>query len=259
MSRGVGGMDIFGSYAERVEFLAILADVASKCGCRILACCLMGNHFHLLIQVGEVPLEVVMRRLLTRYSRRFNLRRGRKGHLFQARYRAEHVNTQAYYETVLGYIHNNPVKDGFVKDALDWPWSSHRQFVGPIRSTLIDVDAALDRLCLDRHAAMKRYWELMGREVSEDEIRFEERQFRPEEPPEAVTQTTLPELARAIKRETDVDLAGLSGGIRTRRVAAARREFSRRAVQAGFRISEVAKFLKVTPAVVSVAVTAALS
>ncbi len=75
----------------------------------LLAYCLMGNHFHLLVyQHVEGSMEKLMRSVMTAYSRRFNLKYRRTGSVFESRYKASRIDTQSYLEHISRYIHLNP-------------------------------------------------------------------------------------------------------------------------------------------------------
>ena len=90
----------------------------------------MSNHYHLLIQTPEPNLVDGMKWLQNTYTRRFNIRHRLWGRLFGDRYKAVPVEGGGfYYETLLDYIHLNPVRAGLVKpqtggSVLDYPWSS---------------------------------------------------------------------------------------------------------------------------------------
>ncbi len=127
MTRGVDGRDIFVDDHDRRIFLGALKRICGESGAEVFAYCLMGNHFHLAIQVGPIGLSAIMQRLLTGYSTAFNSRHGRNGHLFQARYRAIHCLDEAYLSVLIHYIHQNPVRAGFVAAEADWPWSSSKR------------------------------------------------------------------------------------------------------------------------------------
>jgi hypothetical protein len=45
------------------------------------------------------------------------------GHLFQGRFGAVRIRTQAQLEAVLDYIALNPVEAGLCRTPEDWPWS----------------------------------------------------------------------------------------------------------------------------------------
>ncbi|MES2970928.1 MAG: transposase [Patescibacteria group bacterium] len=76
---------------------------------QVLAYCLMPNHFHILVyQAEQGGLTALMRGIMTSYSRYFNLKYKRSGSLFENRYKASRIDTQAYLEHISRYIHLNP-------------------------------------------------------------------------------------------------------------------------------------------------------
>jgi putative transposase len=92
---------------------------------------LMANHYHLFIQTPEANLVEGMKWFQNTYTRRFNVRHKNWGRLFGDRYKAILVEGKGryYYETLLDYIHLNPVRAGLVnpqnkESVLDCPWSS---------------------------------------------------------------------------------------------------------------------------------------
>lgn len=240
IGRGNGGGPIFLSDADRLHFLGILNDVKSKAGARVLAYCPMGNHYHLLIQVGQVSISSIMQRLLSRYAKHFNSVARRFGHVFQARFKAKLVKDQAYLTTLLRYIHNNPVEEGWVGDPADWAWSSHRQFVGKIRSVALDLDDALEKLGENRGQALRRYRRLM--ELSDDApIVFDDAPFRsrPEARPDG--RAPLESIAAEVFESTGVDVCRVPGRCRTAVVSGARRLFCARAGRLGYGVAEIAR------------------
>ena len=72
--------------------------------------CLMGNHYHLLVETPRANLPIGMRHLNGCHTRSFNWRWGRVGHLFQGRYKAEVVEKQSYLLELVRYIALNPVR-----------------------------------------------------------------------------------------------------------------------------------------------------
>jgi hypothetical protein len=91
----------------------------------------MGNHYHLLIETPEANLVAGMQWLQNTYTRRFNTRHRVWGRLFGDRYKAVLVEGGSgyYYETLLDYIHLNPVRANLVQprhgeSVLDYKWSS---------------------------------------------------------------------------------------------------------------------------------------
>ena len=98
-------------------------------GFALYAYCLMGNHIHLMIHVKQEPLEMVFRRLGSRFVYWYNLKYQRVGHLFQDRFKSEPVENDTYLLTVIRYIHQNPVKAGICERPEDYPYSSWREYL----------------------------------------------------------------------------------------------------------------------------------
>lgn len=130
MVRGNGGQDIFADDEYRCRFHLLLQEGVEKFGHRIHAFCLMGNHVHLAVQVGEKPLSRIMQHLCFRYTQWVNSRQKRVGHLFQGRYKAIVVDADAYLVELVRYIHLNPVRAKLVKIPEDYSWSGHRAYIG---------------------------------------------------------------------------------------------------------------------------------
>jgi len=114
MIRGINQQNIFSVNEDNEKFIAILAKYHQKSEYEIYAYCLMGNHVHLLIKEGREPISNFMKRIGTSYVSWYNWQYNRKGHLFQDRYKSQPVENDAYFLTVLRYIHQNPLKADLV-------------------------------------------------------------------------------------------------------------------------------------------------
>ncbi len=123
--RGVGQMDIFKDDDDRWGFMNSLDRAKCQGGFSVIAYCLMTNHIHLLVREQE-PLGDSIKRISVSYSRRFNKKYGRSGHLFQGRFGSEPVETGRYLARVVRYIHMNPVKAKIVFRPEDYRWSSYK-------------------------------------------------------------------------------------------------------------------------------------
>jgi len=130
MARGNRREPIYRDDDDRRFFLKTFAEACEMTGWRVHAWVLMSNHYHLLIQTPEANLVAGMKWLQNTYTRRFNIRHRLWGRLFGDRYKAVLVEGAGYYyETLLDYIHLNPVRARLVnpqsrQSVLDYPWSS---------------------------------------------------------------------------------------------------------------------------------------
>ena len=126
--RGVNRQRIFEEEEDYDRFLFLLDHYRKICGFELYAWCLMPNHIHLLMKEGCDSLNTVFRRLGTSFVYWYNLKYERTGHLFQDHFKSEPVDDDAYFLTLLRYIHQNPVKAGLCNTAGEYPYSSYSNY-----------------------------------------------------------------------------------------------------------------------------------
>jgi REP element-mobilizing transposase RayT len=129
-SRGNERRTIFFKDDDRLAFLSLLSDVVHRFSWLCHAYCLMGNHYHLLVETPEANLSKGMRQLNGVYTQYINRTHRRVGHLFQGRFKGILVQKEVYLLELARYIMLNPVRAGMVADPADWRWSSYRSSVG---------------------------------------------------------------------------------------------------------------------------------
>lgn len=131
IQRGNNRQAIFSSTADYQMLLGLLDENAQKFGVALHAYVLMSNHFHLLATPSTAEgLPQMMQAVGRRYVRYFNDSQGRSGTLWEGRYRSTLIETERYLLACMVYIDLNPVRAGMVKEARDYPWSSHGHYVG---------------------------------------------------------------------------------------------------------------------------------
>lgn len=129
-SRGNARGAVFLDEGDRGGFLELLARVGASCAWVCHAYCLMGNHYHLVLETPRPNLSLGMRRLNSAYAQSFNARHGRVGHVFQGRYKAILLEKEAHLLEVCRYVVLNPVRARLVAGAAEWRWSSFRATAG---------------------------------------------------------------------------------------------------------------------------------
>lgn len=157
-SRGDRREDIFEDDEDRRAFLQTLAQVVNQFNWLCFAWCLMDNHYHLLIQTPDGNLSKGMRQLNGVYTQLNNRRHHRVGHLFQGRFKAILVNSDAYLLELARYVVLNPVRAGMVKRPENWAWSSYRASLGLAPADeFLAMDALLGLFAQRRTTAQARY------------------------------------------------------------------------------------------------------
>ncbi|MBB4846268.1 REP element-mobilizing transposase RayT [Paucibacter oligotrophus] len=125
-ARGDRREDIFVDDKDRALLLTVLAQGMARFDAVVLAYCLMGNHYHFVVQTRSANLSLLMRHINGVYTQAYNRRHGKVGHLFQGRYKAILIDRDAYLLEACRYVELNPVRAGMVAGPGDWVWSSYR-------------------------------------------------------------------------------------------------------------------------------------
>ena len=165
--RGNARQDVFFDDKDRYRFYLFMQEGIERFGHRVLAFCLMTNHIHLAVQVGEVSLSRIMQNLAFRYTRWVNWRLKRSGHLFQGRYKSVLVDGDSYLLELGAYIHLNPVRASMVATPEAYPWSSHRAYLGNELIPWLNTEYILSQFSPALSNARRQYAEFVS-ERSED-------------------------------------------------------------------------------------------
>jgi REP element-mobilizing transposase RayT len=124
-ARGNAKENIYRDDEDRERYLGMLGKAVVRHQWLCLAFCLMDNHVHLLVETPAPNLGRGMQWLHAGYARAFNDRYRRTGHVFQGRFGAVRMKSDAQLLLVARYIARNPVEGGLCGEPADWPWSSH--------------------------------------------------------------------------------------------------------------------------------------
>ncbi|MEQ1880504.1 MAG: transposase [Burkholderiales bacterium] len=133
-ARGDRQEPIYEDDSDRFVFLDLLAKEVLQQGWILYAFCLMGNHYHLLLETPQPNLVNGMRRLNGVYTQAFNRRHGRVGHVLQGRYKSIVVEKDSHLRELCRYVVLNPVRARMVGSVSDWHWSSYLSTLGRVES-----------------------------------------------------------------------------------------------------------------------------
>ena len=158
-ARGIEKRRIFLDDVDRENFLSRLAQLVESGALQVLAWALMPNHVHLLVRTGNQPLHRSMRALLAGYATWFNRRHRRAGHLFQNRYKSSLCEDDAYFLTLVRYIHRNPLPSVVpnLSALKDYRFTGHSTLLGHRQRSWQDAEAVLARFSDDPSRARDLY------------------------------------------------------------------------------------------------------
>ena len=125
LNRGNNRASVFHKDGDFDAFVDLLAEAKLRNPMRILAYCVLPNHFHLALwPLGDGDLGRWMHWLLTAHVRRYQRHYHSTGHVWQGRFKAFPIQEDEHLLVVLRYIERNPLRAGLVERAEDWSWSS---------------------------------------------------------------------------------------------------------------------------------------
>ncbi len=130
LNRGVRRLALFEESTDYRSFIACAAWALHRAPVRLLAYCLMPNHFHLVIQpVEDGQISTFMKLLEGTHSKRWHANRQTTGTgaVYQGRFKAFPIQSDRHFYAVCRYVERNALRAGLVSRAEDWPWGSLAQ------------------------------------------------------------------------------------------------------------------------------------
>lgn len=258
MARGNRKLPIFHDVLDRLRFLRIVERATGLYGTRVFALCLMGNHFHIVLDTPRGNISETMQYINGVFAQISNRRYAQTGHVFEARFRSLLIQRETYLKRAARYVVRNPVRAGLVPHVSEWKWSTYRATAGlePAPSWL-DVgwidwafqtpsrDEAQRRYMLYVNAPMRRKLprtlqaEVYGSPQFKARIAAALRERQADRPvPRSVEVVLRPDLATLFATSAS------SRQERDRMIATSRTRY-------GYRVAEIARFLGMHPSTVS--------
>ncbi len=145
--RGHNGQAVFADDADRAAFVEMLREPAARQGVAIHAYALLASEVHLLVTPAEAEsLARLVQSIGRRYVALFNRRHGRRGTLWDGRFRTSLLDSQTLLLPAMLHIEALPARAGLVAVAQGWPWSSAAHHTGHRRDALVTGHALYWRL-----------------------------------------------------------------------------------------------------------------
>lgn len=184
VQRGHNRQVVFAETRDYLRHLDALAEFKVKFGIKVYAYCLMTNHAHLLLGLGEEVsgLGRLKKRVAGRQTRYHNALEGRTGTLWEGCYKSSPVDSDAYLLACIRYIELNPVRARMVEALEQYLWSSTRHHLGIERCDWLDENpgyVALANDALERQVSHRTFltaaipegeWRLIGTAVQRGQL-----------------------------------------------------------------------------------------
>ena len=127
LNRAVGKQAIFRTEGDYAAFQRVLEEARREVPMRLLAFCLMPNHWHLVLwPAGDNDLSDYMRWLTVTHTQRWHAfhRTSGTGPIYQGRFKSFPIEADEHFLAVVRYVERNPLRANLVSRAEMWRWSS---------------------------------------------------------------------------------------------------------------------------------------
>ncbi|MFH0985982.1 MAG: transposase [Candidatus Omnitrophota bacterium] len=145
---GPSGEPIYKDAEDYGKYLSILSQAKQEFGFKLFSYAIMPDRIHLLIEPQEDhPVSQIMQKITPNYTKYYNSKYGRKGHLFPKRFRSVYVERNAYLPKLTRFIHLLPERSGVASCFREYPYSSYAAYAsnakGPILVEVTEVIRSL--------------------------------------------------------------------------------------------------------------------
>lgn len=133
----------------------------------------MSNHVHIVLKektLGDISL--IMKRILTKYARWYNIKYGRSGALIANRYKSVPVEIDEYFLHLIRYVHQNPIKAGIIDKIENYPYSSFKEYIN--KAELTDTNFLLKMISIEEFIDYHKEIEIMKFRVTDSKRKTDE-------------------------------------------------------------------------------------
>jgi len=158
-NRGASKQKIFHADNDYRYFLEKTLFYRDKFKIKILAYCILPNHWHFLLQEPDDPtgqasnISVFISTLSNSYTKYYNFTKSHSGRIFEGPFKSKHVNSDNYLYVLVNYINLNHVKHK-ISNKDEWDYTSYNEYsykthTGLIEGHLVDFKVSIDDIsCL---------------------------------------------------------------------------------------------------------------
>ncbi|MGI6728249.1 MAG: transposase [Anaerovoracaceae bacterium] len=236
IQRGNNRNYIYEDISDKKIFFKLLLDARKKCEFHVLYYVLMDNHYHMILESGDIPISKGIQRLNTAYSKYYNKKYSRSGGIYGGRYTLVLITETKYYYQLLKYIAHNPIKAGLVKKPDEYRWSAHPSIKSG-NCRIVNIEKTLSFFPSPKPKALREYIDLIEHDL---EIKSDYGMVPVKD--EQKLSDALDYILRDINLSEDL-IVRIKSGDKSVRLKEARNQFMKEAYKAGFRIKEIANHI----------------
>ena len=255
IQRGNNRGFIFEEKEDKEYLLELIKEYSEIMQFKLYGYVIMGNHYHLVIKISETPLYHIMHRINNKFSRYYNLKNKRTGHVFENRYKGILVIDDRYLLSLLRYVHQNPASAKICKKIADYPWSSDQYYRENNLQGIVDINFILTIFSNNRTDAIEAYIDFMDENRKEDIAVFEEIDIigrvntRMLDNYVKEDKKSLDEILHKVTQDIKIDKE-IKLGSRKRYLSRYKKEFIESAIKENYTMKEIGKSIFISDAAV---------
>jgi putative transposase len=160
--RGAGRQPIFSTDDDRDHFTRVVAEQAAACAVTVYAYCWLAAEARLAVAIDGVSISRFAQRVAKQHAQRLEREVAITGSHFEQKCRGVKVDGQTALVDLVRHIHLAPLKAGLTADPADYPWSSHRVYLGLTHAPWLATDPLLRHFRQAEGDAVRGYMKFMG-------------------------------------------------------------------------------------------------
>ncbi len=160
--RGGGQQPIFNNDDDRDHFTKVVAEQAAVCGVTVYAYCWLSAEARLAVRIAAVSINRFAQLVGKQHAQRLERDISITGSHFEQKCRGVKVDGQTALVDLVRHIHLAPLKAGLAAGAADYPWSSHRVYIGLAQAPWLATDPLLKHFRQTEGDAVRGYLKFMG-------------------------------------------------------------------------------------------------
>jgi len=163
-------MNLFNDKEDYLMYEELLSKYKNQHGFKLFSFVLMPNHIHLLVETKpDTTLSEIMHNITSSYTKYYNKKHNRQGHLFRGRFKAVIIEKEPNLLRLSRYIHLNPKVSGLVSQAEDYTYSSYQAYLGRGPETPLGANSMSEEIGeVSAYLSGSGYQDYMNKECSEE-------------------------------------------------------------------------------------------
>ena len=160
-SKSGHNQNLFIDHGDYNTYTSLLAAYKRQYGFKLFAYVLLPTHLHMLIELkNNNPISNIMHDVNSLYTKTYNSRYAKKGHLFEERFSALLAEKEPYLLPLTRHIHLSPKRTKIATDPKNYPYSSHPKFLDPAKRLYPDMRDEIEEafgILKGREEAFEKY------------------------------------------------------------------------------------------------------